>query len=226
MRTVADVLEDIVLDSPFLEEGIAEGIINLSALARRLRPRVEAELMKPVSDGALVMALKRMSPELGRRAGPPGGLKAYLRDLTVRSDLCELTFLRSETLLDRQQQLLTEVRERRDQFVTFTQGVVEVTAIFDSSLLEAAESIFAGETVLSSLDGLAAITIRLAPETVHTPGVHYAVLKQLAMRGINMVEVVSTYTELTIILERDHVDRAFSVLLDAASPHGAEPPVR
>ena len=94
------------------------------------------------------------------------------------------------------------MRSGGNQFVTFTQGVLEVTAIFDAALLPAAERIFAEETVLARLERLAAITIRLAPETVHTPGVHYAVLKQLAMRDINVVEVVSTYTELTIILER------------------------
>jgi hypothetical protein len=221
MISVADVLESIVLEEPFLEQGLADGIVNLSALARRLRPRVEAELMKEVSDGALVMALKRMSPSLERRAGPPGGLASYLRDLTVRSNLCELTLLKSDTLLERQQQLLASLGGRADRFITFTQGVFEVTAIFDAGLLEIADRIFENETVLARLEDLAGITIRLAPETVDTPGVHYSVLKQLAMRAINMVEVVSTYTELTLILERDQVDRAFSALLGSVSPSGS-----
>lgn len=224
MRSVADVLRQLVVSSPFLEEGLADGIVNLSALARKLQPQVAAELMKPVSQGALVMALKRLQPEVAAGAMPPGGLRAFLSDLTVRSNLCELTFRRSETLLERQRELLRAVRRGTHQFVVFTQGVLEVTAIFDSSLLGVAERIFAEEAVLARLDRLAAITIRLAPQAVHTPGVHYAVLKQLAMRSINVVEVVSTYTELTIILEHGQVDRAFSILLDCTARNG--PPRR
>jgi hypothetical protein len=173
--------------------------------------------MKEVSDGALVMALKRLSPTLSGRAGPPGGLPAFLRDLTVRSNLSEITFLKSDTLLERQRQLLLEAQQRAHEFVTFTRGTFEVTAIIDTALLPAAERIFAGETLVARLENLAAISIRLAPETVDTPGVHYSVLKLLAMHSINMVEVVGTYTELTLILEREQVDRAFSILHAAAS---------
>jgi hypothetical protein len=217
MRSVADVLEEIVLEQPFLEEGLAEGIVNLSALARRLRPRVESELMKEVSDGALVMALKRLVPTLEERGGPLGGLQAFLKDMTVRSNLAEITFLTSDTLPEKQRRLLHAAQQGAHEFVTFTRGTFEVTAIIESGLMAAAEEIFAGETIVARLDNLAAISIRLAPETVNTPGVHYSVLKLLAMRAINMVEVVGTYTELTLILEREQVDRAFSILHAAAS---------
>ena len=53
---------------------------------------------------------------------------------------------------------------------------------------------------------------------MHHPGVHYTILKQLAWNDINLVEAVSTYSEFTIILERDVVDRAFSVLMNYLSP--------
>ena len=45
-------------------------------------------------------------------------------------------------------------------------------------------------------------------------GVHYTLLKQLAWHDINLVEAVSTYSEFTIVLRRDVVDRAFSVLME------------
>jgi len=217
MKSVADVLEEIVCEQPFLEDSLARGVVNLSALARSLRPQVEAELMKEVSDGALVMALKRLSPTLGRRAGPPGGLKPFIRDITVRSNLSEITFLKSDTLPEKQRQLLLEAQQGSHEFVTFTRGNFEVTAIFESGLRTAADRIFEGENVVARLDRLAAITIRLPAANVETAGLYYEVLKQLAMRNITVVEVVSTYTELTLILERELVDRAFSILLAAAS---------
>lgn len=44
------------------------------------------------------------------------------------------------------------------------------------------------------------------------PGVYYSILKQLMWGGINVVELVSTYTELILVLEKRHVDRAFAIL--------------
>lgn len=214
MRSISDVLRAVILDSPLLEEGLASGIVNLSALARKIQPLVEGELQRDVSESAIVMALRRLSPEFEENAATPAG--RFISDLTVRSGLSEFTFQRSSSLIECQGRLLAEAARQPDRFVTFAQGVVEVTAIVDAVLELDVERIFAGERCVARIGDLAAITVRLITENVHTPGVYYAILKQLALRGINAVEVVSTYTELSIILHQDLVDRAFSILLRAA----------
>ena len=71
--------------------------------------------------------------------------------------------------------------------------------------------IFGGESVLARLGNLSAIIIRLSPRTVHIPGVYYAILKQLAWGNVNVIDVVSTTTEFTILIEKPQVDRAFSI---------------
>jgi len=212
MLTTASVVEDLVRESPFLEEGLANGVLNLSALARRLRPRVEAALARKVSAAAVMMALKRLAP----RVSPPDRavvtLLRQMRDLTVRSNLVEFTFRSSPTLLERQRDLLRAVAREHDAFLTFTQGVFEATLIASARLAAKIEAAFKGERLVSRLDDLSAIVIPLPPKSVQTPGVHYTLLKQLAFFGLNVVEVVSTYGELTIVLAKADVDRAFSIL--------------
>lgn len=44
-----------------------------------------------------------------------------------------------------------------------------------------------------------------------------SILKILAWEGINVVEVVSTFSEFTIILEDEEVSRAFSLFKDSLS---------
>lgn len=213
MVTVAEVLSSIVMESPFLEEAIAEGLINLSALARKLQPRIEKVLYKPVSESAILMALKRLSPKLVGKMKLNETMLYQLGDLMVRSDLTEFTFSRSRKILDRQHEFLEAIRGRIDPFVTFTQGVYEITAIVNSDLGETVESIFAAEKLIAKESDLAAISIRLSSESIYTPGVHYSILKQLAWHNINVVEVVSTYTEFSIILQKEQVDISFSVLM-------------
>jgi hypothetical protein len=81
-----------------------------------------------------------------------------------------------------------------------------------ASLEKTALEIFAGERVVSKVRNLSAIVIRLAPSTVETPGVYYAILKRLAWQNLNVVDVVSTCTEFTIVVANDQIDRAFSAL--------------
>jgi hypothetical protein len=60
MLTINELLEQIILRTPFLEEGLSQGIINLSALSRKIRPQIEKQILKPVSASAILMALKRL----------------------------------------------------------------------------------------------------------------------------------------------------------------------
>lgn len=213
MITVSEEIKKFLLNSPLLEEGISQGIINLSALARKIKPQLEAALMKPVSESAILMALKRLSTKLIHKPVEYLELFENKGDLTVRSNLSEFTFLRSDTIYEKQKEFLLDIEDRRDNFITFTQGVYEITIIINSNLEQKIKEIFKDEKIVSHLTDLSSITIRLSPQTVHTPGAYYSLLKQLAWYNINMVEVVSTLTEFTIILKKDQVDLSFSILL-------------
>ncbi len=217
MITINELLEQIILRTPFLEEGLSQGIINLSALSRKIKPQIEKELLKPVSESAILMALKRLLPDIMSNSKEMDiNLKAG--DITVRSGLTEFTYLKSATLIENKMQLLDEIKSSGDFFVTITQGVHETTMIVNSSLEKRLEEIFRGETLVKKIDDLAAITIRLTGDMVYLPGVHYNILKQLAWHNINIIEVVSTYTEFNIILQKKEVDTSFSILLKYLSP--------
>jgi len=212
MVTIPEAVEQLILHEPFLEEALARGLLNLSELARQIRPGLQLELKKKIETGAVVMALKRLKDRIEPLHHARTRFIRDLGDITVRSHLMEFSFQTSDSLLEKQQQLLMEIRKRRNSFVTMTQGVTELTMIFSSSLEKSVDRLFAGERVLARLPNLSAVTIRLPGKSVTTSGVFYTLLKQLAWQDINVVEVVSTLTELTLIVERQHVDQAFSAL--------------
>lgn len=212
MITVAAAVENIVRGSPVLEEGLVSGILNLSAVARAIRPQVEAEARKPVGEGAVIVALSRLSGRLARKASTPKKVGRQIQDVTVRSDITEFTFQHSPTILRCQTALLAEVRGEGHAFVTFTHGVHEMTVMVNAGLEPLVERVFEKERRVARLQNLAAVGIHYTPRIVDMPGVYYSILKQLMWGGINVVELVSTYTELTIVLEKRDVDRAFSIL--------------
>jgi hypothetical protein len=212
MITVPEMTQKHLQEYPLLEEALARGIVNLSALARELQPGIQAELGKSVSTAAITMALKRLSPEIHKRGARRSAVVKSTGDLIVRSNLVEFTFRHSESIWEKQKRLLHRLENDREVFLTFTQGVFEVMLIASAGVERAVMEIFGKESIVSHVKGLSAIIMRLSPRTVHIPGVYYSILKQLAWGDVNVIDVVSTFTEFTILIDRQQVDRAFTIL--------------
>lgn len=211
MITISQALREKVKKSPILSEAMTQGVLNYSALARILRKELQAELYKPVSEGAIVMALKRLAHQISSKVHL---LKVFKKmpDMLIRSNLMETTILNANVTEKKFQSLFKRFREQNKYFVTVTQGVFETTIIASNELSPELNRLIKGEEIVSKFENLSAITIRLPKEAIPTPGVFYSILKFLTWEGINVIEVVSTFLEFTIILEDREVDRAFSVL--------------
>src|SRR5512135_44699 len=209
MKRISDLVEEYVLETPLIEEHVSLGLINLSALARHLQPRLRRALLRPVSEASVVMALKRLGPRVAIRTRRPITRTTRPSDLTVRSNLVELTFHASDGVRGKHGRLVSRIDRSEQVFITYTEGVTEVMLMVSAALETRVLEIFAGERLVSRVRDLSAIVIRLAPESVETPGVYYAILKRLAWLNLNVVDVVSTRTEFTIVVRSDQVDRAF-----------------
>lgn len=212
MIPVSDAVEEVIKRSPFLEEALSQDLINLSSLARKIRPELEKKLYKDLTVPSVMMALKRLSVRLKKKQSNFKPFLKNLGDITVRSNLVEYTFANSPSLIDCQHILLKEVIGQGNLFLTFSQGVFETTIFASSSLSPRIDIIFQNEELKAQFKNLSSITLTLPEEAVYTPGVYYTILKVLAWEGVSFIEVISSYTELTIFLERQFVEQAFSTL--------------
>jgi len=213
MKATHVIVEEIIKKSPFLEEALAEGIINLSSLSRQIKPEIDEELHKDVQIGAIVMALKRLSPKFD----PNLKIKVKkvinkLGDITVRSKITYFTFENSDSIIEKQAELLKKLKGKKDIFFAFSQGVYETTIILSDSEHSDVDLIFKNETVIQETRGLSSITIKLPSENADVSGIYYFILKKIAWEGINILDIISTMHEFTIIVDDNSIDRAFTIL--------------
>ncbi len=216
MITISSVVNQIIKDKPLIEEGLSLGLINLSALARLILPEVKKLTFKDVKEGAVLMALRR-HPKSIKSIKLVKEILNKSSNLIVRSNLSEFTISNGDFSFEKHQKIIKEIKKSRKYFFTITQGSFETTIIVAGELGEAIETILGMEKIIFKLDGLSSITINLSEKTVLTPGVYYSILKILAWEGINIIEVVSTFSEFIIILEEKEVTRAFAILKDRLS---------
>ncbi|MDR2936211.1 MAG: aspartate kinase [Rikenellaceae bacterium] len=216
MLTIPNAVEEVIKKKPFLEGALLEGLINLSALARKLKPEIEKKVGKEVNDSAVIMALNRLVPRLELMSAMKfKKVVENIGDIIVRSNLADLAFANSPTLFEKQAILLDRVRSMKDVFCTFSQGIYETTLVVSSSIAKLVEEIFQEEVMIAKTDFLSSITVKLPTENSVCPGVYYYIFKELAWDNINITEVISTTNEFTVVISDEDIHRAFTILMEA-----------
>ncbi|NCP52445.1 MAG: ACT domain-containing protein, partial [Flavobacteriales bacterium] len=86
------------------------------------------------------------------------------------------------------------------------------TIILSDSEHQDVDVLFKNEKIIQESTGLSSLTIKLPSENSDVSGIYYFILKKLAWEGINILDIISTMHEFTIIVNDENIDRAFSIL--------------
>lgn len=218
MKTISAAVEHYIKSKPFIQTALNQGIINLTSLSKVMKPEIEEAMRKEVKNGALVMALKRLSS--GMEFSITHRILKVIKnigEITVRSSLTDYTFLVSETIFSKQADLLKEIHSNKKVFYTSSRGVNETNIVVSNSLNTVVEQLFKHEKCTQKVENLSSITVRLPKENVSAPGIYYFIFQRLAWEGVVLNEVISTSTEFTIIVNDQQVDKAFRVIKNLKS---------
>ncbi len=213
MKTIAELTEEQVRKSPYLLDALRDGLINLSAYARQIIPNIEKAYGDDVKITAVIMAIQRM--DFGQISHESKKLKSVfkkIKDIQVRGHLVAYTIQSSEDIHKKIAKMFTKISGRNDITCTFTQGVFESTLLISDSESKWVENILQDEKIILTTRNLSAFIILLPPENTHLSGVYYHILKQLAWEGINVVDVVSTTNEFTILVQNKDSGKCFEAL--------------
>ena len=218
MKTVSSIVENYIKTKPFLLSALSQGIINLTSLSRNMMVELESEFGKEVKQGAIVMALKRLSVDLDFRLNHKiVKVLKNLGEITVRSSLTDYAFAVSDSILNNQAELISEIHNYSDVFYTSSRGVSETNIIISESVGHIVDKHFANEKLVQKLENLASITVKLPNDNVVIPGIYYFIFQRLAWEGIIINEVISTSNEFTILVSEEVVEVAFRVIKDLKS---------
>ncbi len=106
------------------------------------------------------------------------------------------------------------VLAKSDGFHTLSKGINETTIVISENLQLFFEKKLKGIKYESKKENLSSITIQLPVQNTETYGLYYSLLGQIAWRGINIVEVISTTNELSIVIKEDQTSAALEALME------------
>ncbi len=206
MTSISTLAARLVAENPSLNFGLHHGLLNLTQTAHFLLPLVQARAGKPVRASAILMALSRLQRQV-RRSEVSAAIEFQIDRMSIQSGLCALTLPKSVETHRALGKLFGKVQSTGG-YMTLTEGTAEMTVIMDEDFLsDAASALRASPTRI--VQRLAGLGIRINEGYIGKPGLLYAILQQIALQGLSVVEVTSTTSEFNVYLNDEDARLAF-----------------
>lgn len=223
MKKVSDAVKSIVFDSAFLRFGFQYQLLNLTQLAKFIQPLVEARVKKEVTASAIVMSLSRLGKEMDWSDEDETGF-FRIHNLVIHTELTILTLFKTPENHKEVNGLYRKI-QKKEGIITVTEGLTEITVIFEAKHEEFAQTLLQGPPKRVDKD-VGSLTVKFDDRYLDTPGFLYSVLRQVALQGINIVELSSTATEFILYLAEKDIQLAFDTLyrtFSSRDKHGLIP---
>jgi aspartokinase len=209
MIKISDSIKEIVINQPFLRFGLHHRLVNLSSIARFIKPLVEARTKKEVRQTAILMNLSRLQKTLAQKSIEKKADFSII-NLVIHSGLCSITFTRSKEVYNQLNKFYGEV-QNQNGYITFSQGISEITVITNESFLPTIKNIINAKPKYIKA-GLSSIGVQFNADYSEVPGLFYFLTQQLTLQNINISEISSTYTELIFYINQKDMRLAFDTL--------------
>ncbi len=216
MVTVSHLTKKFVDEMPFLHEALGKHLINYGAVAQMLKPRIDRELDKDVKLHAIIMALRRYGEDIVRKHESAKIMKVFEKgsELSMKSGLCDITVSKSRTLFEKLKKIYEIIDYEKGDVLNVVHGNLAVTIITNEKHEEKILDMLGKEKIIHIEDDLVQVSLRFPEEFLYTPGVLYQMTREFLWHNVNLIEIVSSLTELNFMIKRKDAVKGYSALED------------
>ena len=209
MIKISQIVEEILKQDDLALAAAQKGWLNFSAYARSIKSQVEEATFKDVQEGSIVTALTRLVDELPKHQDLQTDT---IQSLAVHSNLEGITYERSEAISEQIKEIYHQVAADNKTYLTVTQGINEVTVVAEARVAQVFREKLQSIGKIYDKKNLVGITVKFDLRYLEIPNLIFALTKRLAYKSINIIEIVSTATELTYIIEKKDLSTALEQL--------------
>jgi len=212
MIKISQLVEEYIENRPFLYEALTQRIINNAALAEKIQPELEEKTKSKIKFQTINMAIRRFSEknEIKNSAKMPKFSKNT--DIILRSNLIEITIEKTRESQNIIKHLYEQINIKQGDILTITQGINEIMFLTNTKHLELIKNTTSNNSIKDITKHLSSLTINIPIDFKETVGFFFMISKTLSWENINIVDIVSTLTEITVIIDEENASKTFDVL--------------
>lgn len=217
--TAADVTRRYIDEHPSIRACLGWDVINFTALARKI---LDEKGIK--NEEAVTVACRRYQRQMQTDSPQDEEILKVARAsrLEVRTRLAIITARNDWEALIKVDEAAGELLKDRRHLLQIIQSPGALTVLLEDDLLSSVVPALGKGYVLDLYRGLAALTVRSPASIIRTPGVLAFLANALSRREVNCLEIMSSATDSTFVLEEDDLLKAFQVLSEIIHPHGGD----
>jgi hypothetical protein len=180
MKTVSSIVENYIKTKPFFIECFIFRHYQFDVTFPKYHVGVRKWIWQKRSEGCNV-STKRLTEELDFRLNHKiNKVIKNIGEITVRSALTDYTFAVSETVLNKQAELISDI----NAFQIFLHIIKRSknNIVLSNSVNALVDKHFVNEKLIQKLENLASITVKLPKENIVIPGIYYFIFQRLVGR--------------------------------------------
>jgi len=209
-KNITKSVRAIVDNDLSFQDALQRGYCNLSAMARIIKPSIDAIAGTDVSIESIVTALKRTRKDYKLPYASVEPIVAGSK-ISLKTDVAKISVVKNKKTIDKIAKSLTL---HYDSFLSVSESVNSITLVFDQLILERIKNLFNEDDMLEVESNLAAIIVQSPEEIIKTPGCALVFYNQLARRHVNIEDTVSCYTDTIMLVNMNDVAKAFNALTE------------
>ncbi len=210
--TISNLVREILEKRPEYLLALELGIGNNSAVARKILPAVQKKFREATFQS--VMAAVRRYAETVKPKDTAKIEELFRKSrLRIRSKVAVITLKASPTVFKLLEKISTLVERDKGEVMNTIHGSSMVTLIIDQTRRKQIETI-AKDHLIDIKENLTEITIISPPDIEEIPGVIARLTNILSMKKINLIELLSCYTDTILIVSEDQTTAAYQLLTE------------
>lgn len=212
MLNLHTVITGIIENNTFLKTGIHYDVFNLAKLAIFLKPTIELQLEKTISDESIHMQLSRIRRNWLFKEW---NCNISLSWVHLQPRLCICIFYKNHLVYQDIKDFTSYVHENNGYFI-YTESLDKITIIFEEKFLEVMKNYISWKP-LEVFIKISWISSRFEKNHRTESWFLYTLTQQLYFQNISIIEVISSDTEIIFYVLENDAKQAFDAIYDKFS---------
>jgi hypothetical protein len=210
MVTISHMVEHIVNERPLLFQAIEQDIVSYGNLAAQLQDEISKGMGKEVKHSAIVMALRRYSDKIQKKSAIPKF--DFHSEINMKTNLCDFAVRKSRTIFPKLESIQKLAEYDKGDFLNISHGNNEVSIVTNMKHMEQIKAELKDEDIIKVEVDLVSLSLNFSEKFLYTPGVISTIVRKLTWEDINIFELVSTFSELNLIISKKDAMRGYNAL--------------
>jgi len=215
-KTTSQLVQELLERELYIFELLKEDLLNVSALARKFLPSIKKQNPKATIE-SIIISIQRCIEHHKEQNITKNTRKIISScQLTTRNDVAHITYKRNEQTLQELSQIAKKIQWDQEEIFFVNQGSGEVTIIIDEKNYDKISK----RGTIEETHNLALISVKETlqdhlPPSIEVPGIYSYFISRLSQSSVNILEIISTYSQLTFIIRGEDLLRSHELLQDA-----------